>query len=165
MSQGTKISVTRTRCLFLMWKWNIILYGFKCLKPKKCLIGNILEPISANFEPILEHKLIVSFSESYRFHIKHMAMPISLPVSFLSNVDKLIILYRSKRYGPFINFRRSLDIILLPTVKKPKQKSLPSEIGGRDKSRLCRWSQGSMPRTSDQSPPSYDSSCTIDVHD
>ena len=47
---------------------------------------------------------ILSFIKSYRFHINNMAMP----VSFLSTLDKSILFYPSKRYGPFTDFRRSL---------------------------------------------------------
>ena len=62
-------------------------------------------------------RTIYRFIERYRFHINHMAMS----VSFLSSVNKLIILYCSKRYGLFINIRRSLQsipIALMPMLEQ-----------------------------------------------
>ena len=57
------------------------------------------------FGPFLEHKYIVSFILLYR--LISFQMPFS--VSFLSAFDIFFFISCSKRYGPFINFRRSLD--------------------------------------------------------
>ena len=51
-------------------------------------------------------------------YMDHMAMS----VSFLSSVQKLIFLSRSKRYEPFINFRRTLRtthyVFMKSSIKK-----------------------------------------------